>query len=39
VGLQAYGGAEGVGRATIEAFVLSAALILINDYILATIIF
>lgn len=39
VGFQTYGGAEGVGRSTIEAFVLSAALILINDYILATIIF
>lgn len=39
VGLRAYGGAEGVGRATIEAFVMSAALILINDYLLATIIF
>ncbi len=39
VGFQTYGGAEGVGRATIEAFVLSAALILVNDYILALIIF
>ncbi len=39
VGFQTYGGAEGVGRSTIEAFVLSAALILANDYILATIIF
>jgi phospholipid/cholesterol/gamma-HCH transport system permease protein len=39
VGFRTSGGAEGVGRATIQAFVLSAALILINDYILATIIF
>ncbi len=39
VGFRTYGGAEGVGRSTIEAFVLSAALILVNDYILATIIF
>ncbi|MFQ5629322.1 MAG: MlaE family ABC transporter permease [bacterium] len=39
VGLRTYGGAEGVGRSTIEAFVLSAALILIDDYILATLIF
>ena len=39
VGFQTFGGAEGVGRSTIEAFVLSAALILANDYILATIIF
>lgn len=39
VGFRAGGGAEGVGRATIEAFVLSAVLILANDYILATIIF
>jgi len=39
VGFQTSGGAEGVGRATIHAFVLSAALILMHDYILATIIF
>lgn len=39
VGFRTTGGAEGVGRSTIEAFVLSAALILVNDYILATIIF
>ena len=39
VGLRTYGGAEGVGRSTIEAFVMSAALILINDYIMATLIF
>lgn len=39
VGFRTSGGAEGVGRATIQAFVLSAALILIHDYILATIIF
>lgn len=39
VGFNTYGGAQGVGRATIEAFVLSAALILVNDYVLAVIIF
>lgn len=39
IGFQTSGGAEGVGRATIRAFVLSSTLILINDYILATIIF
>jgi phospholipid/cholesterol/gamma-HCH transport system permease protein len=39
VGFRTSGGAEGVGRATIQAFVLSAALILIHDYVLATIIF
>ena len=39
VGFRTSGGAEGVGRATIEAFVISAALILVNDYLLATIIF
>ena len=39
VGFRTYGGAEGVGRSTIESFVLSAALILANDYILATLIF
>lgn len=39
VGFQTGGGAEGVGRATIQAFVLSSAVILMNDYILATIIF
>jgi phospholipid/cholesterol/gamma-HCH transport system permease protein len=39
VGFRTSGGAEGVGRATIQAFVLSAALILMHDYILATIFF
>ncbi len=39
VGINTRGGAEGVGRATIEAFVLSAILILLNDYILAMLIF
>lgn len=39
VGFQTSGGAEGVGRATIQAFVLSSAVILMNDYVLATIIF
>lgn len=39
VGFKTYGGAEGVGRSTISAFVLSAILILINDYLLAMIIF
>jgi len=39
IGFQTSGGAEGVGRATIQAFVLSAALILIHDYVLATILF
>ncbi|HWF44103.1 MAG TPA: ABC transporter permease [Candidatus Kapabacteria bacterium] len=39
VGFNASGGAEGVGNATIRAFVLSSASILILDYILWTIIF
>jgi phospholipid/cholesterol/gamma-HCH transport system permease protein len=39
VGLQTTGGAEGVGNASIRAFVLSAAMVLIMDYILWTIIF
>jgi phospholipid/cholesterol/gamma-HCH transport system permease protein len=39
IGFQTSGGAEGVGRATIRAFVLSSTLILMNDYVLATIIF
>ncbi len=39
VGFKTYGGAEGVGRSTIDAFVLSAILILVNDYILAMLIF
>lgn len=39
VGFNAEGGAEGVGKATIRAFVISAALILLNDYLLSMIMF
>ena len=39
VGFNADGGAEGVGLATIRAFVISAALILLNDYLLSVILF
>jgi phospholipid/cholesterol/gamma-HCH transport system permease protein len=39
IGFQTTGGAEGVGRATIKAFVVSSALILMNDYILAMFLF
>lgn len=39
IGFRTMGGAEGVGRATIKAFVFSAAFILIGDYILAMILF
>jgi phospholipid/cholesterol/gamma-HCH transport system permease protein len=39
VGLRTTGGAEGVGLACIRAFVLSAAMVLILDYILWTVIF
>ena len=39
VGLHTTGGAEGVGLACIRAFVLSAAMVLILDYVLWTIIF
>ncbi len=39
IGFRASGGAEGVGFATIRAFVLSSAMILIIDYSLWTIIF
>ncbi len=39
VGFTADGGAEGVGKATIRSFVLSAAFILIADFVLATILF
>lgn len=39
VGFATEGGAEGVGIATIKAFVLSSAAILVNDYIVATILF
>lgn len=39
IGFKTAGGAEGVGRSTIRAFVLSSAMILILDYALWTIIF
>ncbi|MHB2155699.1 MlaE family ABC transporter permease [Caldithrix abyssi] len=39
VGFNTEGGAEGVGKATIRAFVLSAALILLNDYLLSVLLF
>jgi len=39
VGFNTEGGAEGVGLATIRAFVISAALILLNDYLLSVILF
>jgi len=39
VGLNAMGGAQGVGNATIRAFVLAAAMTLVLDYILWTTIF
>jgi len=39
VGFSTSGGAEGVGKSTIRAFVLSSALILLNDYILSVILF
>jgi phospholipid/cholesterol/gamma-HCH transport system permease protein len=39
VGFNTTGGAEGVGQATIKAFVLSSALILLNDYILSVLLF
>lgn len=39
VGFATKGGAEGVGRSTIQAFVYSSAFILIADYILATFLF
>lgn len=39
VGFETSGGAEGVGKSTIRAFVLSSALILLNDYILSVILF
>ncbi len=37
VGFTTEGGAEGVGQATIRAFVLSSAAILINDYVVASV--
>ncbi len=39
VGFNTTGGAEGVGKSTIRAFVLSSALILFNDYLLSVILF
>lgn len=39
VGLRATRGASGVGRAAIHAFVFSATIILVNDYIVATLVF
>ena len=39
VGFSTTGGAEGVGKATIRAFVLSATMVLILDYMLWTILF
>lgn len=39
VGFSTTGGAEGVGKSTIRAFVYSSAFILISDYILATFLF
>ncbi|NQT62868.1 MAG: ABC transporter permease [Candidatus Marinimicrobia bacterium] len=39
VGLKATRGATGVGRAAIQAFVISATLILVNDYAVATLVF
>ena len=39
VGLKASRGASGVGKAAIHAFVFSATIILINDYIVATLVF
>lgn len=39
IGFATEGGAEGVGRSTIKAFVFSAAFILVGDFVLATILF
>ncbi|NQV50874.1 MAG: ABC transporter permease [Candidatus Marinimicrobia bacterium] len=39
VGLRATRGATGVGRAAIQAFVISATFILVNDYAVATLVF
>jgi len=39
IGFRTHGGAEGVGLATIRSFVVSAALILILDYVLWTLLF
>ncbi|MBT8379784.1 MAG: ABC transporter permease, partial [Ignavibacteria bacterium] len=39
IGFKTAGGAEGVGLATIRSFVMSAAMILILDYFLWTLLF
>ncbi len=39
IGFKTEGGAEGVGKSTIRSFVLSAVLILVFDYLLATLFF
>lgn len=39
IGFETQGGAEGVGHATIKAFVFSSAFILVADYVLAMILF
>ncbi len=39
VGLKATRGASGVGKAAIQAFVISATIILVNDYAVATLVF
>ncbi len=39
IGFNTEGGAEGVGKSTIRAFVLSAALILISDYLMWALVF
>jgi phospholipid/cholesterol/gamma-HCH transport system permease protein len=39
VGFKTSGGAEGVGKATIRAFVLSSAMVLVSDYVLWMVIF
>lgn len=39
IGINTMGGAEGVGRSTIQSFVWSSLLILMGDYVLATMLF
>jgi phospholipid/cholesterol/gamma-HCH transport system permease protein len=39
IGINTFGGAEGVGKSTIQSFVWSSLLILMGDYILATVLF
>jgi len=39
IGINTFGGAEGVGKSTIQSFVWSSLLILMGDYILAVILF